>query len=63
MAIVVGKDESMYKRVTCRNCASIVQYAPNDVKPRITTDYTGSKDMHHEVVCPCCLVAIVVSIF
>lgn len=34
MARVVGKDESHLKRVTCPECCSIVEYAPNEAKAK-----------------------------
>ena len=45
MPVVVGKDESVYKRLTCRNCGSINQYAPNEVRIlREDHDYSGGGD-------------------
>jgi len=31
MPKVVGKDESVIKRITCRNCGAINEYVPHDV--------------------------------
>ena len=42
MPVVVGRDESVYKKLTCRHCGSINQYAPNDVRTlREGRDYSG----------------------
>lgn len=32
MPEVVGKDESVYKRITCKHCGSINKYFPNEVR-------------------------------
>lgn len=32
MATVLGIDTSKYKKFTCLECASIIQYAPNEAK-------------------------------
>lgn len=31
MPTVVGRDKSVYKRSTCKNCGSINEYTPNEV--------------------------------
>ena len=55
MAIeIVGKDQSVVKRVTCGNCSSILQYNLCDVKRGCDTDYTGGKDYYNYVPCACC---------
>ena len=54
MATVIGTDLSALKRVTCRNCASIVEYTPADTKLVKVTDYTGSSDMECHLTCPKC---------
>lgn len=51
MAKVIGFDEKVYKRFTCRSCGAIVQYAPNEVKPTGDTD-EGTKILG--LVCPNC---------
>lgn len=30
MATILGYDESVYKKFTCRECGAIVQYKPNE---------------------------------
>ena len=45
MPVVVGKDESVYKKLTCRHCGSINQYTPNEVRTlREGRDYSGGSD-------------------
>ena len=45
MPVVVGRDESVYKKLTCRHCGSINQYAPNEVRTlREGRDYSGGSD-------------------
>lgn len=45
MPVVVGRDESVYKRLTCPLCGAINQYAPNEVRTlREGRDYSGGSD-------------------
>ena len=42
MPVVVGKDESVNKKLTCRHCGSINQYAPSEVRTLWQgRDYSG----------------------
>ena len=42
MPVVVGRDESVSKKLTCRHCGSINQYAPNEVRTLWSgKDYSG----------------------
>lgn len=54
MAKVVGFDESAKKRITCKNCAAIVEYVSNEVHRGSSTDYTGFVDHHKYITCPNC---------
>lgn len=54
MATIVGKDQSMTKRVTCRNCASIIEYNLVEEQRGYTSDYLGDKDYYSYIPCPCC---------
>jgi len=54
MVKIVGKDESFVKRVTCRSCASILEYTLNEVREYHGTDYTGGADGQEWVDCPNC---------
>lgn len=54
MVKVVGKDEKAVKRITCKSCASILEYTLNEVKSRHGTDYGGGPDGCEWVDCPSC---------
>ena len=54
MVKVVGRDESAVKRVTCRHCASILEYTSKEVRSRHGTDYGGGPDGAEWVDCPNC---------
>lgn len=55
MVTVVGKNPLAMKRVTCRKCASILEYTPNEVfKTTINHDYLGDYDTVRAVQCPTC---------
>lgn len=50
----VGTDEKVKRRVTCRNCGSILEYLAIDVRHRTTRDYTGDSDDYYWIDCPQC---------
>lgn len=55
MVKVVGRDQRATRRVTCRKCASILEYTQNDViKTKINHDYLGDSDTVSAVQCPTC---------
>ena len=54
MARVVGRDDSVIKRATCKNCASIIEYTPNEVISYIASDYGGGRDEYFKLCCPNC---------
>ena len=54
MVKVVGRDESVVKRITCRGCASILEYTQNEVKSYHGRDISGGADGREWVNCPCC---------
>ena len=54
MVQVVGKDAVGVKRVTCRNCSSVLEYIPAEVKSRSGRDYSGGPDGKEWIDCPCC---------
>lgn len=54
MTRVIGKDVREVHQVTCRNCASIVEYTKDELERRVHIDYTGGKDYHHGLECPQC---------
>lgn len=61
MVQVVGKDESEVRRVTCRNCASVLQYVNAEVKDERHYDYGGGSDIYYYITCPCCNKNVTVS--
>jgi hypothetical protein len=55
MAKIVGRDETVVKRITCRHCAAIVEYTPNEVRNLWSgTDYSGGPDGAAGFNCPGC---------
>lgn len=54
MVNIVGKDNSVVKQITCKGCASILEYTQVEVKSVHSTDYSGGADGHEYIDCPCC---------
>ena len=54
MATIVGKEPRAIRRCTCRNCASIIEYAQHETTTRTVSDYGGGRDLIREPVCPGC---------
>lgn len=54
MVKVVGRDESAVKRITCRDCASVLEYTKKEVRSYHGTDYGGGPDGQEWVDCPNC---------
>ena len=54
MVQVVGKDQTLIKRITCRHCTSILEYIPSEVRSRTVRDYGGGSDELREITCPGC---------
>jgi RNase P subunit RPR2 len=55
MAIVIGTDEKALKQITCRECASIIQYTASEVRLLWSgTDYSGGSDGAKGFTCPKC---------
>lgn len=54
MVKIVGRDESAVKRITCRKCATILEYTLSEVKEQHGTDYSGGPDGRKWVDCPNC---------
>ena len=54
MPKVIGFDDSVKKKVTCRHCSAIIEYVPNEVKEVHGTDYGGGPDGMEWVDCPNC---------
>jgi hypothetical protein len=61
MATVVGVDETAKKRVTCRECASVVEYTPGEVHNLWSgTDIGGGPDGADGFKCPKCNTNIII---
>ena len=54
MVCIVGTDETVYKFITCRNCASRLKYCQADVKRWLGKDYSGGAAGQEWIVCPGC---------
>lgn len=54
MPAVVGYDETLKKRCTCKNCTAIVEYLAREVQSRSYRDYGGFSDTYHYIECPSC---------
>lgn len=47
--------EQGYKRITCRNCNSLLEYMQNEVKAgKFNMDYLGDYDTYNYIKCPSC---------
>lgn len=51
MPKVVGFDEKIKKRVTCKHCSAINEYLPIEVKTNTYRDYGGGSDSYDEIKC------------
>lgn len=54
MVKVIGRDVSAAKQVTCRKCASILEYTLSEVKEYHGRDYSGGSDGQEWIDCPKC---------
>ncbi len=54
MIKILGQDSSINKEITCKNCATRLQYNPVDERHDYSTDYTGCKDTYSYLTCLCC---------
>lgn len=61
MATIVGKDDTVKKRATCRKCSSIVEYLPIEVKKYSGRDISGGPDGKEWIDCPCCQEEIIIA--
>lgn len=62
MARIVGKDEKEMRRVTCRACASIVEYTMSETTTRWVND-GGDREQIRELGCPGCSNKILVKFY
>lgn len=54
MVTVVGIDESMMKKTTCKNCGSKLEYFRREIKQYTHHDYGGGSDIVRYITCPTC---------
>ena len=55
MVAIVGIDQSAVLRVTCKQCASILEYTKSEVIDiKHGYDYTGGYEIDLGIVCPSC---------
>lgn len=54
MVRVIGQDKNSFLYVTCRNCASELEYTPHEVKKEWISDYGGGRDEYKHIQCPHC---------
>jgi len=54
MVSIIGKDESVARDATCKNCGSILRYLKHDVQEGKSYDYGGGCDIVHWINCPGC---------
>lgn len=59
MATIIGKDQSIMKRIICKSCASILEYNIIEEKRDYTSDYLGDRDYYSYIICPCCAKQVV----
>lgn len=45
---------SVEKEVICKGCGATLKYVPNDIKEKVSRDYTGGSDIYHYIQCPPC---------
>lgn len=60
MVKVIGLDQSEVKRITCKNCASILEYTQNEVLITSGTDYGGGSCGSHFLNCPTCSKKVII---
>ena len=55
MPRIVGRDPDAVRRVTCRQCASIVEYTMSETREaKVNWDYLGDHDIVRAITCPGC---------
>lgn len=60
MIKIVGKDESLIKRITCKRCSSILEYLPADEHIDTGRDYGGGSWEVVSINCPCCCSKVII---
>lgn len=54
MVEIVGVDPAQKHRITCKGCASILEYTKSEVKQCNGRDYSGGSDGQEWIDCPKC---------
>lgn len=55
MVKVIGKDKTAIKHITCKSCASILEYTESEViRIRHSCDYLGDCEYDDGIKCPEC---------
>lgn len=54
MARVIGKDEKHVHEVTCKNCASVIEYTKSEEQEHVGKDCGGGTDIRRWIICPSC---------
>jgi RNase P subunit RPR2 len=54
MVRIIGKAPEAYKTITCRNCASVLEYTQSEVQEYHGKDYSGGSDGQEWILCPDC---------
>lgn len=54
MVQIVGKAKEAVKRVTCRNCASILEYTMSETRKHTYRDISGCGELDYLITCPGC---------
>ena len=55
MVEVIGQDDQVFKKCTCRNCGAMLQYRPSEIRILWSgTDYGGGPDGAKGFNCPQC---------
>ena len=54
MIRIIGTDDKHIHKITCKTCASIIEYTKDEVKSFTHRDYGGGSDTYYHIVCPKC---------
>jgi hypothetical protein len=60
MPKVIGKDNKFVKQVSCKNCASILEYTESEVEKGKSYDYGGGCDPYKYINCPYCSKKVII---
>lgn len=60
MPTIIGEDKTVFKQITCKHCASILQYTPAEVKMYEGKDYSCGAGGCKYIICPKCNTEVVI---